>query len=71
MSPKVLCDVVWTVATRPGLGKLAPHDLRRTSPDLAIWPVGVRPFCSGTSRLRRRNGAWGARETVFGEIAPS
>src|SRR5678815_6187521 len=30
MSPKVLWDVVRTAATRAGIDKLAPHDLRRT-----------------------------------------
>jgi len=32
MSPKVLWDVVRAAATRAGVEKLAPHDLRRTSP---------------------------------------
>jgi integrase len=30
MSPKVLWDVVRAAAARPGIDKLAPHDLRRT-----------------------------------------
>jgi hypothetical protein len=58
MSPKVLWDVVRAAATRAGIDKLAPHDLRRACARLCISRVANWTrfsSCSGTSRFRRQS----------------
>ena len=58
MSPKVPWDVVRAAAARAAIDKLAPHDLRRTSPVSATWRAAnsIRSGSySDTSPSRRRS----------------
>jgi integrase len=58
MTPKVLWEVGRAAATRAGIEKLAPHDLRRVALGSAILQVGSwlkSNFCLDMSRSKRRN----------------
>jgi integrase len=59
MSPKVLCDVIRAAASRAGIDKLAPHDLRRTCARLCRSPAANSTrssSCSATFPFKRRSG---------------
>ena len=56
ITPKVLWEVVKEAATRAGIEKLAPHDLRRTCAHLCHLASGELdqiPFLPGTYGFRR------------------
>ena len=70
MTPKVLWEVVKKAATRAGIEKLAPHDLRRHALAYAISPAENSTkfsFCWGTFRFKRPNDTSGVSR---GSVTP-
>lgn len=66
MTPKVLWEVVKEAASRAGIEKLAPHDLRRYARGCATLPAANWTrlnSCSATSLSRRPNDISGASKT--------
>ena len=58
MTPQVLWEVVKEAASRPGIEKLAPHDLRRTCArlgHLASGELGQIQSLPDTSRFKQPN----------------
>ena len=58
VTEKLVWHVVKEFAAKIGVGKLAPHDLRRSVPQAANWSRSN--FSSATSRYRRPSATWAA-----------